>query len=377
MLRAEIQVARIAGITVGLHYSWFLIALLIVFSLAGHFHSVAPGWSTTVVWASAIVTGVLFFATLVLHELAHSLVAKAYGMRVRSITLFALGGVSQIETEISEAKTEFWIAIAGPITSAVIGIAFLGAAWVAGWVPRTNPVEPTVAVLVWLGYINLVLAVFNMVPGFPLDGGRVLRAFLWWITHNPDRSMRLATRVGEAVAFMFIVLGLLRFFAGGGFAGLWMAFIGWFLLDASRTSYMQTELLSQLRDKSAGGMMERDCPTVDGELTLQQFVDEYLLPTGQRCFIVEEGDRVAGLITANEIKGIERALWPSTTIDHVMRPLKELHVVAPDTPAIEALEIMSREDVNQLPVVSDGKLVGIFSRSHVLRFLQIRSELRG
>jgi len=374
-VRAHIKVGRIAGITVGLHYSWFIIALLIIFSLADHFHSVTPQWNTRVIWTSAIVTGLLFFAALLLHELAHSLVAKAYGLRVQAITLFALGGVSQIETDVPDAKTEFWMAIAGPITSAVIGMACLGTDWMIGWLPGKAPASPAVAVLLWLGYINLVLAAFNMIPGFPLDGGRVLRAVIWWITHNADLSMRLAAQAGEAVAFAFIVLGLMRFFVGASFGGLWTAFIGWFLLDASRTRYAQTELLSELRDRRVGEMMERDCPTVDGKMSLDQFVDENLLPTGVRCFIVEENDHVAGLITPNEVKGLERALWPSTRVDRVMRPLRELRIVTPDTPAIQALHIMSQEDVNQLPVVSNGRLEGIFSRAHVLRFLQIRAEL--
>ncbi|MBZ5547876.1 MAG: site-2 protease family protein [Acidobacteriia bacterium] len=374
-MRAQIKLGRIAGIAVGLHYSWFIIALLITLSLAKYFHSVTSQWSSGVVWASAIITGLFFFVALLMHELAHSLVAQAHGMRVQAITLFALGGISQIESDAPDAKTEFWMAIAGPITSAIIGCIFLGIAYWAGWRPGAAPVQPAVAVCRWLGYINLGLAGFNMIPGFPLDGGRILRAVVWRLTGNADSSMRVAAQAGEAVAFAFIVLGVMLFFAGAGFGGLWWAFIGWFLLDASRTSYAQTELLAELRDRRVGEMMERDCPTVDGKSSLQEFVDGYLLPTGGRCFIVEEGDQVAGLITPNEVKSVERALWPSRRVDSVMRPLQELHVVSPDTPAIQALQMMSREDVNQLPVVSNGRLEGVFSRSHVLRFLQTRSEL--
>ena len=374
-MQAHVKLGRIAGIAVGLHSSWFIIALLITLSLTGHFHSATPQWTTRVVWASAIITCLLFFATLLLHELAHSLVAKAHGLRVQAITLFALGGISQIETDVPDAKTEFWMAIAGPITSAVIGIACLGTDRLLGWLPGQTPANPAVAVLLWLGYINLVLAAFNMIPGFPLDGGRVLRAVIWWITHNADRSMRLAAQVGEAVAFAFIVLGLMRFSVGASFGGLWTAFIGWFLLDASRASYARTELHSELRNRRVEEMMERDCPTVDGKMSLHQFVDDYLLPTGRRCFIVEEDDHVVGLITANEVKGVERTLWPSTRVDSAMRPLRELRIVAPDTPAIQALQMLSQEDVNQLPVVSNGRLEGVFSRAHVLRFLQTRAEL--
>ena len=192
-MQAQIKFGRIAGISIGLHYSWFIIAALITLSLAGHFHSVTPHWSGTVVWSAAIITSLLFFAALLAHEMAHSLVAKAYGLKVRSITLFALGGVSQIESEASNAKSEFWIAIVGPLASLVIGSAFLLIAILSGWLPGREPGTPILAVLLWLGYINIMLAVFNMIPGYPLDGGRILRAVTWWITHNADRSARLAS----------------------------------------------------------------------------------------------------------------------------------------------------------------------------------------
>jgi hypothetical protein len=232
--------------------------------------------------------------------------------------------------DVPDAKTEFWIAIAGPITSALIGIACLGINRMLGWLPGKAPANPAVAVLLWLGYINLVLAAFNLIPGFPLDGGRVLRAAIWWITHNADRSMRLAAQVGKIVALAFIVLGLMRFFVGASFGGLWTAFIGWFLLDASRASYARTELISELLDRQVGQMMKCDYSTVDGKMSLQRFVDQHLLPTGFRCFIVEDDGHVTGLITPNEVKGVERSLWPSTTVDRAMRPLRELHIVTPD-----------------------------------------------
>src|SRR5215831_15381090 len=171
-MKAQIKLGRIAGISIGLHYSWFIIALLIALSLAGHFHVVNPHWSGRMLWSAAVLTSVLFFLALLLHELAHSLVAKARGLRVREITLFALGGVSQIESEAQDAKSEFWIAIVGPLTSTVIGLVLLGLAWIAGGPPGSEPAKPVTAVLLWLGYINLVLAVFNMIPGYPLDGGR-------------------------------------------------------------------------------------------------------------------------------------------------------------------------------------------------------------
>jgi Zn-dependent protease len=172
-LHSQVKLGRIAGISIGLHYSWFIIAALIIFSLVDHFQRIHPYWDTTVVWSVAGVTGLLFFATLLLHELAHSVVAQARGIRVRAITLFALGGMSQIESDASDAASEFWIAVAGPLTSVILGFCFVFAARAAGWRPGSEPSTPAIAVLLWLGYINLTLATFNMIPGYPLDGGRV------------------------------------------------------------------------------------------------------------------------------------------------------------------------------------------------------------
>ena len=375
-MKAQVKLGRIAGISIGLHYSWFIIAMLIALSLAQHFRTVMPPWSTAVVWTAALITSLLFFAALLLHELAHSLLAKARGLRVRGITLFALGGVSQIESEAPDPKSEFSIAIAGPIASIAIGLVLLGTAWLGGWLPGTEPTTPVISVLVWLGYINIALAAFNMIPGYPLDGGRVLRAVIWWITHNADRSTRKAAQAGQAVAFIFILLGLFRFFVGASFGGLWLAFIGWFLLDASRASYVQVELIAGLRDRRVADIMDHACPTVEGHLTLQDFVDDYVFRTGRRCFVVVQNGRVTGLITPHEVRTVDRASWSQTSVQSVMRPLGQLRTVTPDTPAVQALELMSREDINQLPVVSDGHLEGIFSRGHVLNFLRAHAELQ-
>jgi Zn-dependent protease/predicted transcriptional regulator len=374
-VQAQVKLGRISGIAIGLHYSWFIIAILIVLSLADHFHTVSPHWTQAVVWSAAVVTGVLFFLALLLHELAHSLLAKAWGLRVREITLFALGGVSQIESEASDAKSEFWIAIAGPITSVVIGLVLLGIAWLSGWRFGTEPTAPFDAVLLWLGYINVALGAFNMIPGYPLDGGRVLRAAIWWITRNADRSTRLAAQIGQAVAFLFILLGLFRFFVGENFGGLWIAFIGWFLLDAARASYATVSLTERLRGRRVSDVMDRNSPIVEGHLSLQDFVDVYLLRSGLRGYVVVRGDEIIGLITPHEVKGVTRDLWPQTSVQSVMRPLAQLRTVTPDTPALDALQMMGRDDINQLPVVSNGHLEGIFSRTHVVRFLQTHTEL--
>ena len=375
-MQAQVKLGRIAGISIGLHYSWFIIALLIALSLAAHFHIANPHWSDVTVWSAAIITGVMFFAALLLHELAHSILAKARGLRVREITLFALGGVSQIESEAPNAKSEFWIAIAGPITSVVIGIVLIGAAWLAGWRIGAEPATPITAVLLWLGYINLALAAFNMIPGYPLDGGRVLRAIIWWITRNADRATRWAAQIGQTVAFAIILLGLFQFFTErGNFGGLWLAFIGWFMLDAARTSYVQVGLTAELRGRTVADIRDRSVPTVEPYLSLQDFVDEFLLRRGLRGYVVVHDDQIIGLITPHEVKAVERDLWPQTSVQAVMRPLAKLRTVSPDTSALQALQMMGRDDINQLPVVTDGHLEGLFSRTHVVRFLQAHAQL--
>jgi Zn-dependent protease/predicted transcriptional regulator len=374
-MHSQIKLGRIFGIEIGLHYSWIVIALLMVFSLAGHFRETNAQWGDGVVLATAVITGVLFFAALIAHELAHSLVAQSRGLPVKSITLFALGGVSQIEKEASDAKTEFWIAIVGPLTSFIIGAVLLALALALGWTSTTPPGTPILAMMVWLGYINVALGVFNLVPGFPLDGGRVLRAIVWWITKDAVRSTRIAARVGQTVALFFIVVGVFRLFSGAGFAGLWIAIIGWFLLDAAGSTYAQVELNERLRGVKVGDIMTRDCPTVDGLTNLQTFIEQFLLRTGRRCFVVVENGNIAGIITAHEIKEIEPAIRPYKTVSDAMRPIDQLRTVTANTPVVDVLETMGREDLNQLPVVSEGRLEGVISRGQVLRYLQTRMEL--
>src|SRR5208337_3901365 len=375
-MRSNIKLGKISGIEIGLHYSWFIIAALIVFSLGEHFHRVNPNWSTDQVWVAAVITGALFFLTLLLHELAHSLVAQSRGLKVTGITLFALGGVSQFQDDATDAKTEFWVAIAGPIASLIIGFGCLAIALGLGWQRSTEPTTAVTGVLVWLGYINIALALFNMIPGFPLDGGRVLRSIVWAITKNADRSTRIAARVGQVVALLFIFDGIWQFFHGAGFGGLWIAFIGWFLMDAAKASYAEVGTAAALRGVRASEVMSRDCAIVNRGMSLQDFVDIYLLQTGQRCFAVEDQGRLVGLITPRDVAKIPRDRWDQTTVREAMRPLKELHIITPDTPVLDALKLVAGNDVNQLPVVANGTLQGIVSRSQLVQLLQVRSMLQ-
>lgn len=373
---SHIKLGRVFGIEIGIHYSWFIIAWLITFSLAAQFRSVNRDWSSTVVWSAAVLTAILFFLSLLAHELSHSLVARAHKLPVRRITLFALGGVSVIEKEATDARTEFLVAIVGPITSVVIGGALVWVFKVLGGNPN-QPQTPAIAILYWLGYINLLLGAFNMLPGFPLDGGRVLRALAWWMTHSMERATRIAARAGQGMAIIFIGIGIYRFFRGAGLGGLWIAFIGWFLLQAASANYLEVELKHALAGVRARDLMSRDCAQVSGPTSVQEFVDAFLLRTGRRCFFVTVQDRIAGLITTHEVRTLDRNLWPVTPVQQIMKPLDKVHAIAPETAAMEALELMAREDLNQLPVISDHRVEGMLSRSNILEALRSRRELQG
>jgi Zn-dependent protease/CBS domain-containing protein len=370
-VRSQIKLGKIFGIEIGLHYSWFLIALLIVTSLYAEFHKSNPAWGDGVILAMAVATALLFFASLLLHELSHSVFARSHGIPVKEITLFALGGVSQLEKEPASATIEFWMAFAGPLTSAAIGLICLLVRLAAG-----GPTAPLNAMTSWLAYINFALAGFNMVPGYPLDGGRMLRAILWWKTGEMDRATRLASKVGQAVGLLFIIWGIVQFFGGAGVGGLWISFIGWFLLTAAGESYARVGLAHAFEGVTAADVMTNDCPSLDGNLNIEHFVHDELLRTGRRCFVITQNGTIAGLLTPHEVKEIDRARWPYTTLSDVMRPLEDLHTVPPDTPLKNALEIMGKEDLNQLPVVTNGRLAGVLSRAHIVDYLRTRADLK-
>jgi Zn-dependent protease/CBS domain-containing protein len=373
-MRASIKLGRWFGIPVGLHYSWFIIAWLISLSLTSQFAALNRSWSTQTVWALALFTAVLFFGCIVLHELAHAVVARFYGITVRGITLFALGGIAQIEKEATTPGREFRIAIAGPLVSVAIGLVCRFSAHAAG-TPGEAP-SPFEAVLGWLGYINVALAMFNLIPGFPLDGGRVLRSIVWASTHDADRATRVAARAGQMVAFLFISVGLFSLLVRNDFGGLWIAFIGWFLLEGAQAYVLQTQLSSMLQDVRVGDVMARECANVDADTTLRHFVDDQLLRFVARCFAVRSDDQVVGLISPDEVKHVERDKWDEVTVSQAMRPLKSLHSIRPDVSAGEALALMARENINQLPVVSNGHLEGVVTRSYLVQLLHMRRELQ-
>ena len=369
-MRSQIKLGHVFGIEIGLHYSWFLIAFLIVVSLVSQFHTDNPQWGDGMIVAMALTTGVLFFVSLLLHELAHSVFAQSHGMPVREITLFALGGVSQIEKNPTSARSEFWMAFVGPLTSAVIGGVCVGVRHLLD-----SNASPVSTMFAWLGYINLGLAAFNMMPAYPLDGGRILRAALWWKSGNVDQATRQAGRVGQVAGLLLILFGILQFFGGAGFSGLWLAFIGWFLLQSAGESVMQIGLPALLQGATVADIMTPGCPAVDGHLNVQNFVDQQLLHTGDRCFVVEDSAGAEGLVTPEEVKSIERARWPFTTLYDIMRPIADVITVPPDASLKTALEIMGRGNLNEIPVLRDHRVAGVLTRSQLVSFLHKRMEL--
>ena len=374
-MQASIKLGRLFGIPVGLHYSWFIIAGLIAVSLGARFSASNPRESAWAIWATALVAAFLFFASLILHELSHAIVAKRINVPVRSITLFALGGVAQIESESTSAKGEFLIAIVGPLTSFGIGIGCASAAHALGWNPDGRDLGLGVSVLGWLGYVNLGLALFNMLPGYPLDGGRILRAMLWWRSGDVARATRQAARTGQVMAGLLMSFGLVGFMSGVYPGGLWLAFIGWFLMEAAHASYAQVSIAEGLRNVLVHDVMRHECGMVSAAQSLRAFVDEMLLKSSHECFIVRRDGDDVGIITPRDVKNINRDAWGHVPVAEAMRPLHDLPAVTPTTPVSEAFSLMNRNSAMQLPVISDGRLEGIVTFGEIMHLIQARAEL--
>jgi len=362
-----ILIGRVFGIPIYLHASWFIIFVLITFSLRTLFASQHPGWTPAQRWALGVVTSVLFFASVVFHELSHSVVAKHYRIPVASITLFVFGGLARIERDPDSAKQEFNIAIAGPLSSLFLA----GCFWLIARSAHGN--EMVAAVAGWLAEINLLLALFNLVPGFPLDGGRVLRGIAWAITGNFTRASQIASNAGRIFAYFLIIIGAWQALNGNLVGGLWLVFIGWFLLEAARESLAHVAIHSTLTGVTAKDIMSTDIPTVARNLSIDEYVHE-VLRTGRRCHIVTGGDKPSGLITLHAARTVPRDQWANTSIQAVMLPIDRVHSAAPDDPVLSVLERMQTADINQMPVVSDGHIVGMIGRDTILSLLQTRLQ---
>ncbi len=373
MIKGGIPIGKVFGIALRLHYSWFIIFALIIWSLtASYFPAVYPAWSLTTRITAGTITGLLFFGSILAHELMHSVVAQHQGLPVQSITLFILGGVSQMSSEPKRAADEFRMALAGPLTSLAIG----GIFWAIWFLLRgQGGGEFVSAISQWLGLINVSLAVFNLIPGFPLDGGRVLRAILWGRSRNLRTATRTASAIGRGVGYVFIFGGLFLVFQGNWFNGLWIAFIGWFLENAAVGSYRQLALQDILQGHVASEIMTRECLIVPPDLSLERLVNENVLASGRRCFPVVEGNNVVGLVTIHNIKAVPQNQWATKAVREAMTPFENIKRVRADTDLASVLQILTEEDINQVPVIEDQNVVGMVSRDNILSFIDIRSSL--
>jgi Zn-dependent protease len=372
MKQQTIPLGRILGIPIGLDYSWFLIFIVLTWSLAASYYPAEfKQWSTLQYWVVGAVTAVLLFVSVLLHELGHSVIALRYKIPVRSITLFIFGGVAQIASEPPSATAEFWIAIAGPIVSFALAALFgLAQPMVAGF-------SPLFALAKYLAYINGTLGLFNLIPGFPLDGGRVFRAIVWGITHSLRRATLVAATVGRVIAFLFILFGVWQMFAGNLIGGLWIAFIGWFLESAANSQVQQQTTHDLLYGHKVSQAMNRNYTVIPDNITLQELADEHILGSGRRFFIVDgTGNEVQGVLTLGSVKDVPRSEWLHTTAAQTMIPATKMNWVQPDTDLWDAVEKMDRDGVNQLPVMLDGQIQGVLSREDVIGFLHSVREAR-
>jgi len=364
-LNNGLQIARIRGIAVLVHWSWILIFTLITWTLSVFFGETLEGWSDTQAWIAALVTALAFFCSVLLHEFSHALIAQGYGLPVPSITLFIFGGVSNIAGEMKSARQEFFIAIAGPAMSLVLCGVFGMAAFLVG--------GNIGSILVYLAFINGLLGVFNLLPGFPLDGGRVFRSIIWGRTGDLVAATRAASRVGQGIAWMMILGGVV-FVITVNLTGLWYIFIGLFLKQAAEASYQQLLMERALARVRARDLMRPPPEPMPEFSSLQVLVDERILATGDRAVLLEHDGRISGIITTTDLAKIPRDEWPTTSARTAMVPAADVATVAPSTPATDAVRLMTERDVHQLPVIEDGQVVGLLTRGDVLNHIQQRMQ---
>ena len=367
----SLRIFRIAGIDIYINVSWVIILVFLTYALAtGEFPAFFPGYSSSTYYLLGFISALLLFVSVLLHELALSLVARARGLAVNSIVLFIFGGVSNIEQEPQTPGVEFSMAFVGPLTSLVIGAICYGLFFL---VRGTHTlIEP---ILWYLGVTNIILGIFNLIPGFPLDGGRVLRSIIWKISGSLRTATRVTTTIGQLIAYLFILWGVWQFFTGSLLNGIWIGFIGWFLLSAAQSANSQVMLQSMLRGVTVGQVMDRIPATVPANISIQRLVDEYFLPFGLRTAFVVQGDQLAGLITLSDIRHVPRDQWATMTVGQVMIPLERLHAVSPQQNLNDVLPLIANRNVNQVPVVQDGKLVGVLTRDAIIRTLEVRRSL--
>jgi Zn-dependent protease/CBS domain-containing protein len=390
VFREGFHIGRFFGINVSINWSWIFIFLLITGSLGvGVFPILHPEWGFFLVWGVSIAASILFFASVLAHEIAHSVVARSRGLPVDQITLFIFGGVSNIEREPEKPATEFLMAIVGPLTSIVLGVVFtllgvLAANGLRAFTGASGQVlaslDPISTLLLWLGPINVILGVFNLIPGFPLDGGRVLRSILWAATGNLKKATQWASWIGQGFGWFFILIGIgmvlgieVPFFGTGLIGGLWLVFIGWFLSSMAAQGYQQVLIEDVLRDVKVSSIMRRSFPKVTPEVTVSELINEHIMGTEDRAFLVMQDDALEGIVTLDDVRKAAREDWDKTTVEQIMTAESELESVSSSDRAVDALQKITSRDVNQLPVIDEGKLTGLINRRDILLWLQTHS----
>jgi len=370
MRKEGIQIGRIYGIPIFLHTSWFIIFGLIAFSFVSEFDALQLNIPAPRLWGLGLMTSALFFASLVLHEIAHSVIAKYYKIPVVSITLFVFGGVSRIGREPARAIEEFNIAVAGPLSNFILA----GGFWLVERQAGTNAILSTLAGS--LAWINFSIFVLNLVPGFPLDGGHILRAIVWGFNKDYARATRIVARSGQVIGYGMVALGaataIMNYPAlGGPVGGLWLAFIGWFILSAAKQSQAQVEARGALEGLRVADIMTPELHTVGREISLEDYARE-MVRTGRRVHLVVAGDQLVGLVTAEALNSVPQHDWDVTSVQAVMLPKNKLHWAAPEEPALSLLDRMRTIGMQQMPVIASGSVVGVVTRDSILRVLQSR-----
>lgn len=365
-LTSGLVIGRVRGIEIRVHWSWVLVFSLVSWSLAtGVFRDLFTDWSDTRLWIAALLTALLFFVSVLLHELSHAFVAQSLGMTVPSITLFVFGGVSTLAAEMRSAGEEFKVAIAGPLMSWLLAVA-LAVTWL---VLRGTGVGTIAGYLAW---VNFILGAFNLLPGFPLDGGRVFRAIAWSRTKNLVRATRLASQVGTGIAWVMILLGIMTVLFIS-LVGLWYVLIGLFLKSASESAYQRLVIERSLEHVLARDVMREPPEPVGESWTLQRIVDERVLRQAERCVFIQRDGAVVGVLTTSDLTRVPRERWPETPAREAMVPTERVIVVAPEASVLDAMKLMQEHDIHQIPVLEGGHMIGLVTRADVLRQLELRA----
>lgn len=371
MFGSSFTVARIGGIAIEINPSWLLIVGVLAWSLSdGVFPDMYEGWSTATYWIVGTLSALLLFVTVLVHEMAHAVVAIKRGIPVPKITLFIFGGVSHMSKQPRSAGEEFYIAAAGPATS--LGIAaVMGGVTLLLW----DVNEQVTAITGYLALVNFVLAIFNILPGFPLDGGRVLRSIAWKKSGSFRTATRVASNVGVAFGVILMVSGVVLILMGYVINGIWFAFIGWFLSGAARGEADNLKLETILGPLKARDVMSPEFASVPPHLSLQLIVDEYMVGQGHRAVIVARDDAVFGIVSISDIRRHPRNEWDSTPAQTVMTPRERVLTVGVDAPALEVLELIAQKQLNQVPVLEDGQMIGLITRRELIERIKVAEQL--